>query len=80
MILGIDYDKAPKEVIDNYEKNFIAKGKKLEVVAIPDEEDKLPEYYLPDVRGNLDFAFTARYNLMLDPLVKVKKAQEILTI
>jgi len=79
-VRGIDYDKAPKEVIDNYEKNFIAKGKKLEVVAIPDEEDKLPDYYLPDVRGNLQFAFIDRYNLMLDPLVKVKKAQEILTI
>ena len=79
-VRGIDYDKAPKEVIENYEKNFIAKGKKLEVVAIPDEEPRLPEYYLPDVRGNLQFAFIDRYNLMLDPLVKVKKAQEILTI
>ncbi len=79
-VRGIDYDKAPKEVIDNYEKNFIAKGKKLEVVAIPDEEDKLPEYYLLDVKGNLDFAYTARYKLMLDPLMKVQQAQKILTI
>ena len=79
-VSGIDYNKAPQEVIDNYEKNFIKKGKKLEVVAIPDEEPRLPEYYLPDVRGNLDFAFTARYNLMLEPLLKVQEEQKILTI
>lgn len=79
-VSGIDYNKAPQEVIDNYEKNFIAKGRKLEVVAIPDEEDRLPEYYIPDVSGNLDFAYTARYKLMLDPLMKVQEAQKILTI
>ena len=79
-VSGIDYNKAPKEVIDNYEKNFIRKGKKLEVVAIPDEEPRLPEYYIPDVKGNLQFAFVDRYDLMLDPLVKVKLANEILTI
>jgi len=79
-VRGIDYQKAPKEVIDNYEKNFIAKGKKLEVIAIPDEEDRLPEYYIPDIKGNLQFCFIDRYNLMLEPLAEVKKAQEILTI
>jgi uracil-DNA glycosylase family 4 len=79
-VRGIDYTKAPQEVIDNYEKNFIVKGRKLEVIAIPDEEDFLPDYYIPDVTGNLDFAYTARYKLMLDPLIKVQQAQRILTI
>jgi hypothetical protein len=79
-VQGIDYNVAPPEVIENYEKNFIRKGKKLEVVAIPDEEDRLPEYYIPDVKGNLQFCFVDRYNLMLDPLIQVKKKQDILTI
>lgn len=79
-VKGIDYEKAPQEVIDNYEKNFIAKGRKLEVIAIPDEEDFLPKYYIPDVKGNLDFSYTARYKLMLDPLMRVQEAQKILTI
>lgn len=77
---GIDYDKAPPQVIDNYEKNFIQKGKKLEVVAIPDEEPKLPEYYIPNVKANLKFAFTDRYDLMLDPLMQVHQAQLTMTI
>jgi uracil-DNA glycosylase family 4 len=79
-VRGIDYDKAPQEVIDNYEKNFIAKGKKLEVVAIPDEEPRLPNYYIPDIKGNLQFVYEDRYKLMLDPLMKTQQKQKILTI
>jgi uracil-DNA glycosylase family 4 len=79
-VRGIDYDKAPQEVINNYEKNFIQKGKKLEVVAIPDEEDRLPEYYIPDIKGNLQFVYIDRYKLMLDPLMRVQQAKKILTI
>lgn len=77
---GIDYDKAPPQVIENYEKNFIRKGKKLQVVAIPDEEPKLPDYYLVNVNANLKFAFTDRYDLMLAPLMKVHQAQVTMTI
>lgn len=79
-VAGIDLDKAPQHVADNYTKNFLAHGKKLEVVAIPDEEPRLPEYYIPDVKGNLGFCFKDRYELMLKPLMEVKKKMEILTI
>ncbi len=76
---GIDLDKAPKEVVDNYNK-FLAKGKKIEVIAVPDDHDFLPNYYIPDMKGNLKFSFEDRYNLLLAPLTEAKKKQEIMTI
>jgi len=78
-VSGIDTTKAPPEVVANYDK-FVANGGKLQVVAIPDEEPRLPEYYVPDVKGNLKFAFEDRYNLLLQPLMEVKKNEGVLTI
>ena len=74
-IVGIDELKAPKEVMDNYQKNFLKKGKKIDVIAIPTEEDKLPEYIIPDVKDMMRFIFEDRYKLLLDPLITLKKNQ-----
>ena len=76
-ISGIDIDKAPQEVREKYH-NFIKSGNKLEVIAIPDEEEKLPSFFIPDVKSALKFSFRDRYELMLKPLTDVKKA-EVLT-
>jgi len=77
-VSGIDLEKAPKDVQDNYAK-FIAGQNKLEVVAIPDEEPRLPEYFIPDVKGNLKFVFEDRHALLLAPLTEVKKNEGVLT-
>lgn len=78
-IAGIDLDKAPKDVVEKFNKEFIAKGKKLEVIVVPDEEEKLPDYFIPNLKENIKFAWTDRYNLLLEPIMEVKAKQEILT-
>ena len=74
---GIDLEKAPENVRLNYDKHFLKKGEKLEVIAIPEEVEKLPDYYIIDVKSMVDFAWGDRYKLLLDPLIT--KKQEILT-
>ena len=76
---GVDTMKAPPEVSQKYEK-FIASGKKLEVIAIPDEEEGLPSFFIPNVKGAMKFSFIDRYELMLKPLTDVKMKETILTI
>ena len=76
-VRGIDFEKIPnieerKEIQKRYEK-FIKKGKKLEVIAVPDEEPKLPEWFIPDVKAALQFCFTARHELMMKPIAIIKK-------
>jgi hypothetical protein len=74
---GIDLEKAPDEVRLNYDKHFLKKGVKLEVIAVPEEVEFLPIYYIIDVKAMLDFSWKDRYNLLLEPLLT--KKQEILT-
>ena len=69
----------PEDIIRNYSK-YLASGKKLEVIAIPDEEEYLPPYFIPDVKANLKFSFTDRYELLLKPLTDIRQKQEILTV
>jgi len=76
---GIDLEKAPKDVVDRYNKEFLEKGRKLEVIAIPDEEEKLPDYFIPDVKEMLEFSWISRYSLILDPLTQVKESDKVLT-
>lgn len=78
-LAGIDFDKAPKEVIERYHKEFTAKGKSLHIIVLPDEEVKLPSYFIPDRKKMLQFSWIDRYNLLLEPIMEVKKKQEVLT-
>ena len=83
-IKGIDFDKIPdvkerENIHKNYSK-FIGKGNKLEVIGMPDEESKLPPWFIPDMKASLNFSFIDRYELMLKPLTEVKKKTELLTI
>ena len=74
---GIDLDRAPDEVRLNYDKNFLKKGVKLDVLVVPEEVEFVPNYYIIDVKTMLNFSWTDRYNLLLEPLLT--KKQEILT-
>jgi len=78
-VKGINLDKAPDDVQKKYHK-FIKKGKKLEVIAIPDEEERLPEYFIVDKKAMLGFSFIDRYELMLKPLLQEKVRKEQATI
>ena len=76
-IRGLDTTLAPPEVVENYRK-FCAEGRKLEVVAIPDEEQKLPNYFIIDTKAALSFNFTERYKLLLDPLIQVRQSSTLM--
>lgn len=78
-VSGIDEQKAPKEIMKRYMK-FIDEGNKLEVVCIPDDESKLPDYFVPDLKSNLKFSFIDRYEIILKPLNEVKKTKSLLLI
>ena len=74
-VKGIDIDKAPDDVLEKYHK-FVADGKTLEVIAIPDEEEKLPHYFIPDLNAALKFTFEDRYELFLKPLFDSKEKEK----
>jgi len=68
---GINPEKMPKKVYNNYKNKFLLQGRKLEYIVLPDEEIKLPEYYLVDEFKMLDFAWKKRVKLLLDPIIKI---------
>ena len=72
-VTGINLDKAPQDVIERYH-NFIKDGNKLEVIAAPDEEERLPDYFNINVKATMKFVFKDRYELLLKPLMEVKKS------
>lgn len=71
-VSSIDISNAPKEVRENYHK-FLQNGNKLEVIALPDEEQFLPSYFTCNKDAALKFSFKDRYELMMKPLIKVKQ-------
>lgn len=77
-VSGFNKEIAPSEVVDKFDK--FARVNKLEVVAVPDEETKLPPYFIPDVKENLKFCFTDRYELLIKPLMNVKNSDDVLSI
>jgi DNA polymerase elongation subunit (family B) len=78
-IKGIDPLIAPPDVMERYER-YVGEGNKVDVIAIPDEEEKLPNYFIPDINSNLQFAFIDRYNLLLQPIMRKMKEETILTV
>ncbi len=64
-------------IYHKYEKEFLSKGRPLEVICIPDEEYCLPEFFIPDKKLMVKFAWTDRHNLLLESMMEVK--EEILT-
>lgn len=79
-IKGIDLNKAPQDIAEKYDREFLSKGVKLDIIGLPDEEERLPEFLVPDINAQLKTAFIDRHKLMLEPLTQVKKMSEILLI
>lgn len=82
-IKGIDFDKVPSELqtkVRMKHDELKKKWKKIDVIAIPDEEPRLPDFFVPDVQKCLKFVFKDRYNLLLEPIIKVSQQKELLTI
>jgi len=77
-VQGIDLDRAPKDISENYNNNFLGNGKKLEVIAVPEDEKTLPSYLIPDVNKMLEFSWKDRYKILLGPLNEVKEKDKIL--
>ena len=77
-IRGFDYESAPKNVQENYDK-FIKDSSQLDVIAVPVEEDYLPKYFIPDLKSMLQFCFTNRWKLLLSPLIKIEEEKSIET-
>lgn len=77
-ISGIDETKIPTDILIKY-KNYIAKNNKLETITIPDEEPKLPDFFIIDLKDSLKFNFTDRYESLLKPITEVKKKKNILS-
>ena len=73
-ILALDITKAPEFIRENITKNNLTEEK---VIVIPDEEEKLPEYFIPDIKKIVEFAVDDRADLLLEPLIR--KSNELLT-
>ncbi len=71
---GIDLYKAPKEIQERYTEYFSKTGKKLKYIVLPEEEERLPDYFSIDVNAMTKFAWKDRYNLLLEPIVKIDRS------
>ena len=71
-VKGIDLEKAPKEIQENYTKHFLGSGRVLDVVVVPEDEPRLPDYFIPNIKEMVDFSWRDRYKILLKPLIEVK--------
>ena len=70
---GIDEAIAPKEIVNNYHKLFLAKNRPLKVISIPDDVDRLPDYIIPDIQLMMEFVFEDRHRLLMEPFMTHRK-------
>lgn len=71
-IKGIDLDIAPKNVVDNYHKMIGTKwqNKDINVIVIPEDVEKVPDYYIINVQAIMQFAVEDRADIMMKPLAR----------
>jgi DNA polymerase elongation subunit (family B) len=62
-IKGVDRDSAPEKVMKQYEKL-----QKANSIVLPIDDEKLPEYYIIDVKAMIDFAWIDRVNEFIKPI------------
>ena len=82
-IKGINFDRVPSKIREKVRtgyESYLKQWKKMEVIAIPDEESKLPEWFVPDVQKTLKFVFKDRYDLLLKPVVEIKNQKDLLVL
>ena len=68
-VTGLNNETAPKEILDRFDREFLSKNRKLEVICLPDEEQSLPKYYNIDVKDMVRFSWEDRTKLLLEPLI-----------
>lgn len=68
-LAGLNQEIASKEILDKYNKEFVSKNRKLDVICLPDEETNLPNYYNIDIKAMIKFAWKDRVALILTPLI-----------
>jgi DNA polymerase elongation subunit (family B) len=78
-VSGIDQEKAPNDVKERYNK-YISEGNKIEVIALPDEEERLPDFFIPNEKATMKFVFHDRYELMLKPILDTSNKIDLLQI
>lgn len=71
-VKGLDLERAPKEVQENYNKHFLSKGLKLDIIVVPEDEPRLPNYFIVDRKEMLDKSWIDRHEILLKPLIHVK--------
>lgn len=76
-VMGIDESLVDDTVMSKYRK-YVNDGNKLDVIAIPDEEEKLPNFFIVDLKQMLQFCFTDRYEAILKPIMVVNKNKSML--
>ncbi len=70
-ITSVDIDNSPTHVHTNFVKNnFLGKKKNFTSIVLPDNVDKLPDYYKPDINHMLTYSIDDRVNALLEPLFK----------
>lgn len=74
-LLGFDQDKAPKIVREKYFQYFQSKGKKLEIISVPRDEQRLPEFFIVDTKAMIKFSWDDRVNPLIQPLGLNKKGK-----
>jgi len=72
-IKGIDELKAPEDVMMKYHSEFMGKGRKLDVIALPESEEALPDYFIIDAKAMKKYVFDDRYQNMLNPIIEVDR-------
>jgi len=72
-IKGINESKAPEEVMMKYHKEFMKNGRKLDVIALPETEESLPDYFIIDVKPMKKYVFDDRYKKLLEPIIEVDR-------
>ena len=68
--MGIDLNKAPKNIQDNYYKIYNTKfpNTPIEAIVLPEGVNKLPEYFIPDMNTTIRYACDDRVDTMMSGL------------
>jgi len=72
-IKGINELKAPDEVMEKYHSLFLKNGRKLDVIALPETEEFLPDFFIIDIKPMKKYVFDDRCEKMLDPIIEVDR-------
>lgn len=69
-VLGIDLNKAPKNIQDNYYKIYCEKfpNTPIEAIVIPENVKKLPDYFIPDMKTTIRYSCDDRVDTMMSGL------------